>query len=99
MAYKTENTNKGLIPRQGFFVKYRNQQYKGILHDFNECAKTALVSFQGKNGEWGEYEECDTKDLMLWSEGKTQITVLRPCITMFQCWKGFKCFSCPYQDI
>lgn len=88
----------GLKPFQGFFVKYRNQPYKGTLYYYNETEKTALVSFQERNGEWGNPEECDISDLYLWTEGKTQVRVITPCITLFQCWKSFKCFDCPYKD-
>ncbi len=98
MTYKTENTNKGLIPRQGFFVQFRNQPHKGILHYYHEALNMALVSFQTETGEWGEPEFCDMSDLLLWSEGKKPLRVLMPCIVMFQRWKGEKCLTCHYRD-
>lgn len=99
MAYQIENQTRGLEPRQGFFVQFKNQKSKGILHEYSDSLKMALVSFRVFNDEWGDPEACDIEDLILWSEGISPVPVIRPCITMFQSWKGYKCNTCPYQDI
>ena len=100
MSYKTEDRKDlfRLKPRQGFFVQFRNQKPKGIVHQYHDNLKMALVSFQIDNNQWGQPEACDSEDLLFWTEGKRQIEVLNPCFVMFECWKGCKCYSCPYQD-
>lgn len=85
--------------KQGFFVKYGSQPYKGSVAKINDVEGVSLVSFQQPvNKAWCDEEVIDSSRLNLWTEGFKQLRVIAPCIVLFDSWRGQKCMTCPYRS-
>jgi hypothetical protein len=85
--------------RQGFFVKYEGQPYKGSIATTNDKEGLSLVSFQQPvTKAWWEEEVIESSRLSLWTEGIKQLRVIAPCIVLFDSWRGPKCKTCPYRS-
>ena len=85
--------------RQGFFVKYEGQPYKGSIATTNDKKGLSLVSFQQPvTKAWWEEEVIESSRLSLWTEGIMQLRVIAPCIVLFESWRGQKCNTCPYRS-
>jgi hypothetical protein len=85
--------------KQGFFVKYEGQPYKGSVATANENAGLALVSFQHPvNKVWWDEEAIESSRLTLWTEGLKQLRVINPCKVLYESWRGQKCKACPFRS-
>lgn len=92
--------------KEGFFVKFRGQPYKGIVK--GEASKYSngevLVWFESPDQDlrynMANYapEHISEEDLVLWHEGKIPVRVRSGCNLMYESWRGKKCDSCPYRN-